>query len=88
MLITLDDVCRTVGLVLGHRSPAADDLLQEDLGAESIDVLNIVATLEEKHGVSIDESAMSAVRTVRDLHQLLVSSPNVPLGSADPRRTA
>lgn len=84
MLIELDDVCRTVGLVLGRRDTKPDDRLQEDLGAESIDVLNIVTTLERKFGRSIDEAAMAQVATVRDLHELLVKSAD----AADPRPSA
>ena len=74
-MIEIDDVCRAVGLVLGRRDPKADDRLEADLGAESIDVLNIVVTLEQKYGVAIDESAMANVSTVRDLHTLVLNSP-------------
>jgi acyl carrier protein len=88
MLIDLDDVCRTVGLVLGHRDPKADDRIQADLGGESIDVLNIVATLEQKYGVSIDEADMASVSTVRDLHSLLLKSPDAVIRPADPDRSA
>lgn len=83
MLIELEDVCRTVGLVLGRRSARGDDRLLEDLGAESIDVLNVMVTLEEKYGVSIDEAAMAGVSTVRDLHELVSKSPHVPTGPTD-----
>ena len=37
----LDDVSRTVGLVLGRRRVTADQRLVEDLGAESADILNM-----------------------------------------------
>ncbi len=87
MLINLDDVCRTVGLVLGRRETAPDDRLEEDLGAESFDILNIVVTLEEKYGISIDEAATAGVSTIRDLHNLLLKSPDAAR-PADPRRPA
>lgn len=87
MLITLEDVCRTVGLVLGRREVKPDDRLEEDLGAESFDILNIVVTLEEKYGISIDEAATSGVSTVRDVHDLALQSPDAPR-PADPRRPA
>lgn len=88
MLIDLDDVCRTVGLVLGRRDPKADDRIQADLGGESIDVLNIVVTLEQKYGISIDEAALANVSTVRDLYQLLLKSPDAASRPADPHRSA
>jgi acyl carrier protein len=70
----LDDVSRTVGLVLGRRSVTADQRLVEDLGAESADILNIMVTLEEEYAVRIDETEMTNVATVRDLHRLLVKT--------------
>jgi acyl carrier protein len=88
MPIDLEDVCRTVGLVLGRRGTHADDRLMEDLGAESIDVLNVMVTLEQKHGVSIDEAAMGTVSTVRDLCNLLLKSPRAPVSPSDPARSA
>ena len=88
MLIELDDVRRTVGLVLGRRDPNADDRLAEDLGGESIDLLNIVVTLEQKYGVSIDEAATGGVSTVRDLYDLVLKSPHAPMSPADPGRPA
>jgi acyl carrier protein len=88
MLIDLEDVCRTVDLVLGRRHTKADDRLLEDLGAESIDVLNIVVTLEQKYSVSIDEAAMATVSTVRNLYDLVLKSPHAAVPPADPARTA
>jgi len=88
VLIDLDDVCRTVGLVLGRCDAKSDDRIQEDLGAESIDVLNIIVTLEEKHGISIDEAAMVNVSTVRDVYHLLVRRPDAAIRSTDPDRAA
>ena len=88
MLIELDDVRRTVGLVLGCRDPNPDDRLAEDLGGESIDLLNILVTLEQKYGVSIDEAATIGVSTVRDLYDLVLKSPHAAMPSADPGRPA
>jgi acyl carrier protein len=87
MLIDLEDVCRTVSLVLGRRGAKADDRLIEDLGAESVDVLGLMVTVEEKYGVAVDEAAMATVATVRDLYDVLLKSPHVPIPAADPSRT-
>ncbi len=88
MLIEVDDVRRTVARVMGQHDPNPDDRLLEDLGAQSIDVLNIVVTLEQEYGVSIDEAATASVSTVRDLYELVLKSPHVPRPSADAGRTA
>ncbi|HEV3058252.1 MAG TPA: acyl carrier protein [Vicinamibacterales bacterium] len=88
MLIELEDVCRTVGLVLGRRAAKADDRLMEDLGAESMDVLGVMVTLEEKYGVTIDEAAMAGVSTVRDLYDVVLKSPHARNPAADPPRSA
>jgi acyl carrier protein len=87
-MIDLEDVCRTVGLVLGRRNTRADDRLMEDLGGESIDVLNVVVTLEQKYGVSIDEAALAGVSTVRDLYDLVLKSPHAAVSPADPAGSA
>ena len=71
MPVDLHEICRTVGLVLGRRDVSAASRLAEDLGAESADVLNIVATMEDKYGISIDDAVVPSVRTVGDLHNLV-----------------
>ncbi len=88
MLAELDEVGRTVGLVLGRRRVDADQRLVEDLGAESADVLNIMVTLEEKYGVKIDETEMTAVATVRDLYHLLAKITNAGSPDPNPHRAA
>ena len=87
-MIELEEVCRTVSLVLGRRGVKADDHLIEDLGAESIDILGIMVTLEEKYRVAVDEAAMATVSTVRDLYEVLLKSPHAPTPAADPARSA
>ena len=90
MLAELEEVSRTVGLVLGCRQVTADQRLIEDLGAESADILNIMVTLEQKYCVKIDETEMTAVATVRDLYDLLMrmthaATPASTQGSDPPR---
>ncbi len=87
-MIELDDVRRTVGRVLGQQNSNADDRLVEDLGAQSIDLLNIVVTLEDEFHVTIDEAATAGVSTVRDLYELVLRSPNVPPSTANAGRPA
>jgi acyl carrier protein len=71
MLIALDDIAKTVGLVLGRRKVAATDRIYEDLGAESADMLNLVVTVEEKYGITIDEASVPSIRTVSDMYEMV-----------------
>jgi len=88
MLIELDDVCRTVGLVLGKHDPKPDDRIQADLGGESIDVLNITVTLQQKYRVTLHEADMVHVSTIRDLYVLLTRNPDAATRSANADRPA
>lgn len=88
MLIELDDVCRTVGLVLGQHDPKPDDRIQADLGGESIDVLNITVTLQQKYSVTLHEADMVHVSTIRDLYVLLTRNPDAAARSANADRPA
>lgn len=69
MSVTLDDVRALVALQLGRRTVEAGDRLVEDLQAESLDVMNVVAAAEDRYGVSLDESEIPDLRTVADLYQ-------------------
>ena len=39
----------------------------EDLGADSLDVLQILMTIEEEHGIVIPDEALAEFRTVNDI---------------------
>lgn len=69
MTPTLDDVRSLVALQLGRRSVAAEDRLVEDLGAESMDVMNVIAAAEDRYGVEIDEGDVPELRTASDLYE-------------------
>ena len=88
MLVELEEVGRTVGLILGRRKVTADERLIEDLGAESADLLNIMVTLEQQHGVKIDDAEMAAAATVRDLYDLLMKSNYVAAPDSDADRSS
>lgn len=71
MTVSKEDVLRIVRLQLGKPDVRESDRLMEDLGAESVDLANIVATLEEKCDLRLAEADIAAVRTVGDLHALV-----------------
>jgi acyl carrier protein len=59
--------------ILGRRPIHADDLLIEQLGAESADLANIIAALERRYRVEIPESSLPHLRTPRDLYEIVRS---------------
>ena len=69
--ITQDEIRKLVELQLGKRDVQDSDLLVEDLGAESADVANLVATAEEKYKVVIKESEIARIFTPQDLFELI-----------------
>lgn len=72
MTVTIDDILELVRLQLGRTEVRAEDELQADLGAESADVANLVAVLEDRYGVEIDEEELPDLVTVEDLHRRVV----------------
>jgi acyl carrier protein len=72
MAVTIDDVLSLVAVQLGRKRVAAEDRLVEDLGAESLDLVNIVAALEDHCGIDIPEEEIADLRTVADLHARVV----------------
>lgn len=44
-----------------------DSKIMEDLGADSLDVLQILMTIEEEHGIVIPDEALAEFRTVNDI---------------------
>jgi acyl carrier protein len=67
---TKDLTERVLGLVeaqLGKRGISARDRFREDLGAESFDLLNIVAAVEDGLGVFLEEEEIPAIRDSADL---------------------
>ena len=71
MEFDIDEIARLIGRQLGIKDVEADDHLQEDLGAESLDIQSIVAALEDRFGVMLEDEELFSIQTVRDLHSIL-----------------
>ena len=68
MDVTIEAIEKLVAVQLGRRTVSADDRIIEDLGAESLDVVNIVAALEERYQITIEEVELPDLVTVADLY--------------------
>jgi acyl carrier protein len=68
---TLDEIRHVVALELGVKTVGAEDRLVDDLGVESMDLVAILAAVEDRWGIPTGEADLSQVRTVADLHGLV-----------------
>ena len=69
--VSMDEIKKMVSLQLGVRDVMDASLLVEELGAESADVANIIASLEEKYQITATEPEIAKVRTPADLFELV-----------------
>ena len=78
--VSMDDIKKLVGLQLGVRLVAEHARFVEDLGAESADVANLVAAVEEKYHITVRESEIAKILTPADLFELV--NKHLALGGA------
>ena len=75
---TADEIRHVVALELGVKRVRAEDLLVDDLGVESMDLVSILAAVEDRWGIVTQEADLSEVRTVGDLCTLVASLARRP----------
>lgn len=71
MTVTIEDIQSLVGLQLGVRDVSAKARFIEDLGAESVDLANLIAAAEDRFRISFDEEQIARVNTVQELYELI-----------------
>ncbi len=71
MPIAIEEIIRIISLQLGNRNVGSEDHLLEDLGAESLDVMNIVIAIEDKYGVTIKDAEIPKLQTPATLFQFV-----------------
>ncbi len=71
MPVNVEDIGNLVALQLGIRGVRPEDRIVEGLGAESADVVNIVASVEDKYGITVEEEELPEIVTVADLYDLV-----------------
>lgn len=68
---SIEEIKKLVGLQLGARNVNEADRFMEDLGAESADIANLIAAVEEKYQIEIKESEIARILTPADLFDLV-----------------
>lgn len=66
-----EQITALVAAQMGLQQVSINDLIVEDLGAESMDIVNIIAALEERFGIQISEDELAGLRRIGDLLELL-----------------
>jgi len=66
--VTIDEIKQLVSNQMGTGSVNDTDRIVEDLGAESSDVANIIAAVEDRYGIQVPEGAIKNIATVRDVY--------------------
>ena len=51
-----------------------DSKIMEDLGADSLDILQLLMTIEEEHGITIPDEELATFKTVGDIVAYLESN--------------
>lgn len=54
-------------LKLGDKEITEASRIKEDLGADSLDVLQLLMTIEETYGIRIPDESLAGFRTVGDI---------------------
>lgn len=70
-----EKVCELVAEQLGidKKTITLDSNILEDLGADSLDVIEMLMTLEEEYGITIPDDKISSVKTVGQIVELIES---------------
>ena len=73
MIMERESLLKMVGIQLGRRKVRIEDRFFEDLNAESVDMVNLAANIEERTGIFIPEEIIPELKTVKDLESYLLS---------------
>jgi acyl carrier protein len=67
----IDEIKTIISVQLGIPEIDAKDFIVQDLGAESADIVGIVAAVEDKYGIKIDEGELVDIHTAGDFASLV-----------------
>jgi acyl carrier protein len=66
-VVTIDEIKGIIATQLGAENVNSRDRIVEDLGAESSDIANIIAAVEDKYHVAVPEESIKSISTVADV---------------------
>ena len=70
---TIDELCELLALEIGRQSVAADQRLIADLGVASVAMIGVLASVEERWDIAVDETDLGEIETLADLHRVIAA---------------
>ncbi len=72
-MVIIDKIKELVAEQLGISKDTIQDTsnIVDDLGADSLDVIEMLMTLEEEYGITIPDDQISKVRTISEIAELI-----------------
>ncbi len=69
----LEKVCKMLGEQLGipAESIRPEQEVVKDLGADSLDVVELMMALEDEHGITLPEDEIEKIKTVQDIADMM-----------------
>ncbi len=58
-------------LKTGDKEITEDSRIKEDLGADSLDILQLLMTIEETYGIRVPDESLAGFKTVGDVARFL-----------------
>ena len=89
MITTYDETLKVTTEILkkhvdADRTIRPNDHIQNDLGLDSLGVMELVADVEDRFSVSIPNELLSDIATVEDIAKALMKLKTDPAASAQP----
>ena len=75
-MVNIEEIKQLIEYHLGIHNVQDEDRLQEDLGAESADLANIVASIEAKYSIIVTETEIANLYTPKDIFELVLKYLN------------
>ena len=68
-----EEVCKMLGEQLGidAGSIRPEQEVVKDLGADSLDVVELMMSLEDEHGITLPENEIENIKTVQDIVNMM-----------------
>ena len=68
-----EEVCKMLGEQLGIPAEGIrpEQEIVKDLGADSLDVVELMMALEDEHGITLPEDEIEKIKTVQDIVDMM-----------------